>query len=187
MMKTLKLCFLLIIVLFNYSFAQESIDSLKIESRYMDERGFYIKIGDTIPNITFVLDDETTITLNDLKGKVVLLQFTASWCGVCREEMPHIEKDLWQKYKDQGLYVLGVDYDEPLSKVKKFKKQTKITYPLALDPEAKIFTEFAGKYSGVTRNVVLDQNGKVVYLSRLFKIEEFNVMVEAIEKQLDVN
>ena len=184
-MKSLSLY--LVILLLNSSFAQTLSDSSKRESRSMDKYGFYVKIGDTIPNITFNLDDKSTISLLDLRGKVVLLQFTASWCGVCREEMPHIERDLWQKYKDKGLYVLGVDYDEPLSKVKKFKKQIKITYPLALDPEAKIFTHFAEKYSGVTRNVVLDQNGKVMYLTRLFKIEEFNLMVEAIEKQLELN
>jgi peroxiredoxin len=176
----------LVILLFNSSFAQTLSDSSNRENRPMDKFGFYVKIGDTIPNITFNLDDKSTISLHDLRGKVVLLQFTASWCGVCREEMPHIERNLWQKYKDKGLYVLGVDYDEPLSKVKKFKKQIKITYPLALDPEAKIFTQFAEKFSGVIRNVVLDQSGKVIYLTRLFKIEEFNLMVEAIEKQLEI-
>lgn len=103
-MKPFKWCFL--IALFNYSFAQESSDSLKIENRLMDEKGFYVKIGDTIPNITFVLDDESIVTINDLKRKVVLLQFTASWCGVCREEMPYIENDLWKSTKTKGYMLL---------------------------------------------------------------------------------
>jgi peroxiredoxin len=166
--------------------AQNVADSSSIDLRKMDELGFYVKIGDTIPNIIFQLDDGSTTSLQELRGKIVLLQFTASWCGVCREEMPHIESKLWQKYKDQELAVIGVDYDEPLSKVQKFKKQIKVTYPLSLDPEAKIFTQFAGKFSGVTRNVVLDGNGKVIFLTRLFDIEEFNKMVSVIEGYLDL-
>jgi peroxiredoxin len=170
----------------HFSYAQTTGNSIKTENRIMDNRGFYVKIGDSIPNITFALDNKTSISLEELKGKVVMLQFTASWCGVCREEMPFIENNLWKKYRDKGLYVIGVDYDEPLSKIRKFKKQTKITYPLAMDPEAKIFTQFAEKYSGVTRNVVLDQNGKVIFLSRLFNKNEFEEMVEVIRKQLSL-
>jgi peroxiredoxin len=154
------------------------------DSRPMDERGFYVKIGDTLENINFTLDNGKAVSLHELRGKVVMLQFTASWCGVCREEMPHIENEIWKKYKDKGLYIIGVDYDEPLEKVLAFKEQTKISYPLALDPDAKIFTKIAGKKSGVTRNVIIDKNGKIIFLTRLFKIDEFNKMIEIIDKEL---
>ena len=154
------------------------------DSKAMDERGFYVKIGDTLENINFTLDNGKAVLLHDLKGKVVMLQFTASWCGVCREEMPHIETEIWKKYKDKGLCIIGVDYDEPLEKVLAFKEQTNISYPLALDPDAKIFTKIAGKKSGVTRNVIIDKNGKIIFLTRLFKIDEFNKMIEIIDKEL---
>jgi peroxiredoxin len=65
-----------------------------------------------------------------------------------------------------------------------FKEQTKISYPLALDPEAKIFTKIAGKKTGVTRNVIIDKNGKIIFLTRLFKIDEFNKMIEIIDNVL---
>ncbi|MEN8116390.1 MAG: TlpA disulfide reductase family protein [Bacteroidota bacterium] len=144
--------------------------------------GFIVKIGQQMPDIELKLTDGTTITTNDLKGKVVMLQFTGSFCSVCRKEMPHIEKDIWQKHKNNpGFALFGVDMDEPLDKVKKFQENMKTTYPLALDPGAKIFYTFAAKGAGVTRNVIIDKTGKIVYMTRLFKEEEFNEMVEVID------
>ena len=111
-----------------------------------------------------------------------MLQFTASWCAVCRKEMPHIENEIWQKHKNNLiLHFIGIDMDEPLKTVKKFAKDMKITYPLALDPGAKIFYTFAEKGAGVTRNVIIDKNGKIAYMTRLYKEDEFNEMKEVID------
>lgn len=74
------------------------------------------------------LTDGQKVKLSDLRGKVVMLQFTASWCGVCRKEMPFIEKDIWLKHKDNKAFALfGVDRDEPLETVVAFAKRTGVT------------------------------------------------------------
>lgn len=87
------------------------------------------------PDFEMTLLDGSKMKLSALRGKVVMLQFTASWCGVCRKEMPFIEKDIWQKHKSNKKFALyGIDRDEPKSKVEAFVKQTKVTYPLGLDP-----------------------------------------------------
>jgi peroxiredoxin len=144
--------------------------------------GYIVKIGQQMPEIEMVLTDGKKVKTSDLKGKVVMLQFTASWCSVCRKEMPHIESEIWQKHKNNKSFALyGVDMDEPVEKVKKFAEDMKITYPLALDPGAGIFYTFAAKGAGVTRNVIIDKNGKIVYLTRLYKEDEFNEMKEVIE------
>jgi peroxiredoxin len=65
-----------------------------------DERGYIVKVGDMAPDFKIKLTDGKTVQLSDLKGKIVMLQFTASWCGVCRKEMPFIESDIWQKHKN---------------------------------------------------------------------------------------
>ncbi|HAK12853.1 MAG TPA: redoxin, partial [Chitinophagaceae bacterium] len=116
-------------------------------------------------------------------GKVVLLQFTASWCGVCRKEMPYLEKDVWQAYRDKGLLLYGVDRDEPVEVVKKFAKDIKVSYPLALDPGAEIFARFAHKNAGVTRNVLIDREGKIIFLTRLFDEKEFAALLSILAKQ----
>lgn len=161
------------------SFAQIS----KIPQKEIPEDyGYIVEIGQQLPDISMELTDGTKITTADLKGKVVMLQFTASWCSVCRKEMPHIESQIWQKHKNNKDFTLvGVDMDEPLDKVKKFKEDIKVTYPLALDPGAEIFYTFAAKGAGVTRNVIVDKTGKIVYMTRLYKEDEFKEMVDVID------
>lgn len=147
--------------------------------------GYIVKIGQQVPNVEMKLTDGKTVKMSDLQGKVVMLQFTASWCGVCRKEMPHIEKDIWLKHKNNPKFALyGIDLDEPLDKVIKFGKDVGITYPLALDQGGQIFYTFAEKGAGVTRNVIIDKDGKIVFMTRLFKEEEFNEMVKVIESLL---
>lgn len=83
-----------------------------------DDTGYIVKVGQVAPDFTVTLTDGRTVTLSDFRGKVVMLQFTASWCGVCRKEMPFIEKDIWQKHKsDPDFMLMGIDRDEPLNKV----------------------------------------------------------------------
>jgi peroxiredoxin len=143
--------------------------------------GYIVKIGDQVPAFSTTLTNGKAISTADFKGKVVMLQFTASWCSVCRKEMPFIEKDIWKKNKTNKNFVLvGVDLDEPVEKVKKFQDEIKITYPLALDPSGNIFQLFAEKKAGVTRNVIIDKSGKIVFLTRLYKEDEFAEMVNVI-------
>lgn len=143
-------------------------------------RGYIVEIGDSCPDFSMTLANGKTVTLATLKDKIFMLQFTASWCSVCRKEMPHIEREIWQQYKDQGLVVIGVDRDEPLAVVQKFAQEMKISYPLALDPGAEIFKKFAFENSGVTRNVLVNRDGKIVHLTRLYDKAEFHELVNHI-------
>ena len=155
-----------------------------INRQNVDERGFIVSIGDQTPNFTMNFTDGSNAKLSDFLGKVVVLQFTASWCSVCRLEMPHLEKDIWQKYKGQDVIIIGIDRDEPLETVKKFKKEMKTNYPLSLDLDANIFGLFADKNSGVTRNIVIDQTGKIIFLTRLFDEIEYKRMLQIIEQAI---
>jgi len=147
-----------------------------------NDRGYIVSVGDMAPDFDLEFTDGTKSKLSDYRGKVVVLQFTASWCSVCRQEMPHLEKDIQQKYKGEKVVLIGVDRDEPLDVVKLFQTEMGTTYPLALDPGAEIFQLFAKKDAGVTRNVVMNQTGKIVFLTRLFEEKEYQEMLEKIEK-----
>ena len=147
-----------------------------------DERGYIVSIGDTAPDLSLDLINDTNVQLSDYIGKVVVLQFTASWCSVCIREMPHLENDVWQKFKNDDFVLIGIDRDEPIEIVKAFKRKTGITYPIALDPGAKHFSKFAHVNAGITRNVVIDKNGKIVFLTRLFDEQEFQKMIEKIKE-----
>ena len=147
-----------------------------------DERGYLVEVGDMAPDFEMEFVDGSQSKLSDYRGQIVILQFTASWCSVCRLEMPHLEKDVWQTYKDKGVMLIGVDRDEPLETVIEFQKKIGTTYPLALDPGADIFGLFANKEAGVTRNVVIDKTGKIVFLTRLFEEQEYQEMLSVLKK-----
>lgn len=150
-----------------------------------DSTGYIVRVGETAPDFTITLTDGKQVSLSSLRGKVVMLQFTASWCGVCRKEMPFIEKDIWLKHKNNPDFALiGIDRDEPLDKVLAFAKATGVTYPLGLDPGADIFAKYALRESGITRNVLIDKEGKIVKLTRLYNEEEFASLVQAINEML---
>lgn len=150
-----------------------------------DTRGYIVKVGDMVPQFDLQMLNGEKVSINSLKGKVVMLQFTASWCGVCRKEMPFIEKDIWLKLKDNPQFALyGIDLKEDAQKTENFAKAIPITYPLTLDPDGKIFNLFCTPEAGVTRNIIIDRTGKIIMLTRLYDEKEFGEMVELIQKEL---
>ena len=163
--------------------AQKSENSKSVKTP--DENGYIVFEGDECPDFKIKMTDGREIQLSSLRGKVVMLQFTASWCGVCRKEMPFVESDIWQKHKDNPDFMLiAIDRDEPLETVLKFAETTKITYPIGLDPGADIFAKFAIRDAGITRNVLIDREGKIIKRTRLFNQEEFASLVKAIDNEL---
>ena len=99
-----------------------------------------------------------TWTLKEQHGKVVVLNFWATWCPPCRKEMPDLET-LYQQFKDQGLVILAIS-DEDAGKVKPFIAQQKVTYPILLDPGRKVNELF--QIEGIPKTFVYDRNGKLV-------------------------
>jgi len=151
-----------------------------------EDRGYIVQVGDMAPEFTITTTTGETVKLSDLRGRIVMLQFTASWCVVCRREMPFIERDIWLKHKDNANFALyGIDRDEPLETVREFAVQAGITYPLALDPGADIFALYADRSAGITRNVIVDSEGKIAFLTRLYDEEEFAAMCRKIDELLN--
>ena len=96
--------------------------------------------------------------LQDLKGKVVLVNFWATWCPPCRKEMPDLQA-LYDKYKDQGFVVLSIS-DEEAAKVSPFVTERNISYPVLLDPQRKVNDAFV--VEGIPKSFVYDREGKLV-------------------------
>ena len=149
------------------------------------EHEYIVKVGDMAPDFTLRYTDGSAFTLSAQRGKVVMLQFTASWCGICRGEMPHIEKRIWQPHKDNTDFVLvGVDREEPREVVEEYTTQLGTTYPMLLDEKGDVFASYALRKSGITRNVLIDRDGRIVKLTRRFVEPEFNDLVATIDSLL---
>ena len=145
-------------------------------------RGYKVKVGDQLPEISLTMLNGEKWTNKDFENKVVVIQFTGSWCGVCKREMPHLEKRIWQKFKNEDFILLGIDIKDTKEKAEAFVKLTGVTYPIAHDPEAEIFSQFTLDGAGVTRNIVVNKKGDIVFLTRLFDEKEFEGMIAKIKE-----
>ena len=96
--------------------------------------------------------------LHDLRGKVVLVNFWATWCPPCRKEMPDLDA-LYKRFKDQGLVILAID-DEDATKIKPFLTERPVTYPVLLDTGRKVNDLF--RIDGIPKSFVYDREGKLV-------------------------
>ena len=149
------------------------------------EHEYIVKVGDTAPDFSLPLTDGNTFTLSSQRGKIVMLQFTASWCGVCRREMPHIERAIWQRHKNNPSFVLvGVDREETKGIIDEYTAKVGTSYPMAMDTAGNVFASYALRGSGITRNVLVGKDGRIIMLTRSFKEEEFNKLVATIDSLL---
>ena len=159
--------------------------ALTVSGQEIYENQYLVKVGDSIADFEVALTDGSIFKLSEQRGKVVMLQFTASWCSVCRKEMPYIEQDIWQKLKDDDFVLVGIDYKEKPEMVHDFAKQMKISYPLGIDSTGAVFHLFSQEGAGVTRNIIINKQGEIIFLSRLFKLPEFNEMKDVIFREID--
>ena len=149
------------------------------------ENEYIVKVGDAAPDFTLQMTDGSTFTLSEQRGKVVMLQFTAGWCGICREEMPHIERDIWLPNKDNENFVLvGIDREETKEAILPFIEKIGTTYPIAMDSNGDVFASYALRGAGITRNILIDREGRIVMLTRRFEEAEFKALVEKIDAML---
>jgi peroxiredoxin len=118
-----------------------------------------INAGDTAPNFSIVTERGQTITRSDFGGKLLVLNFWASWCPPCIEELPSLNQ-FAQQYKDQGVVVIGISNDKNENLYKRFLTERHVAFDTARDPEADISTSY-GTFQ-IPETYLIDRNGKVL-------------------------
>jgi peroxiredoxin len=138
-----------------------------------------LKVGSDMPDFTLKSIDGKTVTSDDLYGKVVLINFFATWCPPCNTELPFVENDIWAKYKNTKDFVLLiVDREEALDKVAPFVEKKKFTMPFYLDEKKVVYNLFATRF--IPRNYLFDKESRLVLNSMGYNKDEF----ETLKKQL---
>ncbi len=123
-------------------------------------------VNQKAPEITLPGINGQTIKLSDFRGQVVMVNFWASWCQPCREEMPLIE-DIYNKYKKLGFTVLGVNVDENPKLGKKMLKKIPVTFPVVFDSDNKMIEKY--RVQAMPSTFMVDQKGNIRDIHRGYK------------------
>jgi cytochrome c biogenesis protein CcmG/thiol:disulfide interchange protein DsbE len=139
--------------------------------------GGRLQRGELAPDFALVLFDGSEVSLADLRGQVVVLNFWASWCSPCRREAPALQ-ETWAMYEDQGVAFVGVTYQDTKGASERFIQEFGITYPNGKDEKGQISRAYG--VTGVPETFVIDRNGQVTW----FQIGE--VRAEELARQVEL-
>jgi thiol-disulfide isomerase/thioredoxin len=141
-----------------------------------------IEVGTRLPAYAATSLDGSKFDLQGKRGKVVLLNAWATWCGPCRFEIPELQR-MQNQYASKGFEVIGVSLDEgDVDGVKNFVGEQKVTYPIVLDPEQKLANLL--QISVLPTTVLLDRDGKIVWKKMGAIFENDAELKKAIESAL---
>ncbi len=144
--------------------------------------GDVAKVGQMAPSFTGVATDGTEVSLESYSGKVVLLDFFATWCGPCMQEMPLIEKDVWQQYRPAGLAVIAIGREHGAQELADFKANKHYTFRILGDPNRNIYKKYATEY--IPRCYVIGKDGIIKFASTGYQPDEFEKMKAVISAEL---
>lgn len=122
-----------------------------------------IHAGDIAPDFTVEMLDGSKVTLSELRGKVVLVGFWATWCPPCRLELSHMQKDVIDRFAGKDLVVLPISRGEKRKTVEDYIAKMGYTFPIGLDGDQSIYKKYASNY--IPRSFVVGRDGKVVYVA----------------------
>lgn len=120
-----------------------------------------VRTGDIAPDFTVKMTDGRKLTLSALRGKVVLVNFWATWCPPCRQELAHMQTGILDPFAGTDLVVIPISRGETRATVESFIHKMGYTFPVGIDENKSIYLKYATNY--VPRSFVIDREGKVVY------------------------
>ena len=115
-----------------------------------------VTVGSIAPDFTLTNLEGETITLSDLRGIPVMLNFWATWCGYCRNEMPYIQ-EVYEQWQDSNLVILTINNREDSSEVHQFMQENELYFPVLLDSDGNVFSKY--EIRGIPTTFFIDEDG----------------------------
>ncbi|EAT11806.1 TlpA disulfide reductase family protein [Bermanella marisrubri] len=141
-----------------------------------------IEKGQTAPNFRLpLLDSQKKVSLKQYRGKVVYVDFWASWCGPCRQSLPLLTK-LRAEMKKQPFEVLAINLDEEVDAAKGFLKQYPVNYPVLLDPEGNVAAQY--QLPGMPTSFIVDKRGRIKHVHVGFKPQDIDKIRQQVKSLL---
>ncbi len=138
-----------------------------------------VKVSEAAPDFTLKTLAGSNLRLEEYRGQVVLINFWASWCGPCRQEMPILDR-LHQRYEDTGFAVWGINVEGEAEPAQKLVDKTKVTFPVLIDAGQAVSELY--ELEAMPSTVVVDRDGRVRYVHRGYKPGDEAKYVEVVKK-----
>lgn len=140
-------------------------------------------VGQEAPDFTLTTLENEIFTLSEMRGKVVLINWFATWCPPCKEEMPHLQKEVQEAFQDDDFVLVSVAREEGTDVVAPFVAQRGLTWTFLLDVDRTAYARYAEAF--IPRNHVVDRQGKILFQSNGFEKPEFEEMIRVIRQELE--
>ena len=145
---------------------------------FVNEAGA-VGIRDEAPDFTLKSLDGNNLRLEEFRGQVVLINFWASWCGPCRQEMPLLDR-LHHRYEDTGFTVLGVNVEGDSKPAQEIVDKTNVTFPVLIDEGQKVSERY--DLEAMSSTIVIDRDGVIRYIHLGYKPGDESKYVEVVKK-----
>lgn len=169
----------------NFALFPRMLNAFLLMSLLLIVSGQLVAASDPTPAPDFTLKSNSgkNIKLSELRGSVVMINFWASWCGPCREEMPLLQQ-LYDRYQGMGFTLLGVNVDEESAAAEKMLKDTPVSFPVLYDQKNSVSKQYQVK--AMPSTFIVDRDGNVRFLHKGYKPgyeEEYQQQIRSLLRE----